>query len=205
MKKIQSLSLSLLQQQIADLPFDVLIRRIHSSSQKNISRSLEAHFLGQRLHENYGGNGAPFHLKTITPYNIAKEVEKVSKTKTEEEVSSVLVSSSELREILSQRLLLDVQQSRSRLKLNLDDLSLILANAIRHRFSFELTNTTLILFIEALNNAKGVENSSRQVEALSRVMEVCCDELDQCNTITWDAVANLVVTVEQRWSLFTKS
>ncbi|ORC91505.1 uncharacterized protein TM35_000051010, partial [Trypanosoma theileri] len=36
-------------------------------------------------------------------------------------------------------------------------------------------------------------------------MEVCCDELDQCNAITWDAVANLVVTVEQRWSMFTKS
>ncbi|KAH9598375.1 hypothetical protein LSM04_004586 [Trypanosoma melophagium] len=207
MKNIQPLSLSLLQQQIAALPFDVLIRRIHSSSQKNKSRSLEAHFLGQRPHENNDGKGVPFHLRDTTSYNCAKKVEKVTKTKTEAKakVSSALVSSSELREVLSQRLLLDVQQSRSRLRLNLDDLSLILANAIRHGFSFELTNTTLALFIEALNNAKGVENFSRQVEALSRVMEVCCDELDRCNTITWDSVANLVVTVEQRWSLFTKS
>ncbi|PBJ77916.1 hypothetical protein BCY84_05320 [Trypanosoma cruzi cruzi] len=190
-------SLLALQQHIASLPFDVLIRRIHSSSQGNPARSLEAHFIGARSHLARGKGQGFAELPQVSGERLASTSSQNAET--------MVVSSLQLRELLSERLLQDVQQPRTRLQLNVDDLSLVLANAVRHKFSFRLTNTTLRRFTETLNGAWGKDAASQQIEALSRVMEACCDGLEGNDLMTWDDLANLVAMVEQRWSLFTKS
>ncbi|ESL06369.1 hypothetical protein TRSC58_05959, partial [Trypanosoma rangeli SC58] len=197
-KAVPPPSLAALREHIDSLPFDVLLRRIHSSSQRNPARSLEAHFIGVRFGPAHGkrqGQAEPSRTcgETLPPASPGTAE------------SAVAASSLHLRELLSERLLQDVRQPRARLQLNLDDISLILANAVRHKFSFQLTRATLQLFTDALNGAKGKDAASQQIEALSRVMEACCGELGDCALLTWDDLASLVAMVEQRWSLFTQS
>ncbi|RNE97827.1 hypothetical protein TraAM80_09120 [Trypanosoma rangeli] len=198
MKAVPPPSLAALREHIDSLPFDVLLRRIHSSSQRNPARSLEAHFIGVRFCQAHGKR-----QQQAEPSRTCGETLAPALLGTAESV--VAASSSQLRELLSERLLQDVRQPRARLQLNLGDLSLILANAVRHKFSFQLTHATLRLLTDALNGAKGKDTASQQIEALSRVMEACCGELGGCALLTWDDLASLVAMVEQRWSLFTKS
>ncbi|RNF03098.1 uncharacterized protein Tco025E_08252 [Trypanosoma conorhini] len=188
-----------LQEHIASLPFDVLIRRIHSSSRRNPARSLEAHFVGVLACPAPGA--CQGQAEVPRPCGGTRAVAVAPG----EAARAAAVSSPQLRELLSQRLLQDVRQPRARLQLSLDDLSLILANAVRHKFSPQLTRTTLRLFTDALNGVRGRDAASQQIEALSRVMEACCDELGGDALMTWDDLAGLVAMVEQRWALFTKS
>ncbi|CBH13424.1 hypothetical protein, conserved [Trypanosoma brucei gambiense DAL972] len=174
----------LLQRHISALPFDVLIRRIHSSALTNPSRSLEAHFLGS--------HSPPDRCEVVATRAVSATTSSAART--------AGATATELRSLLSQRLLLDIRRYQASNQLDLDDLSLVLANAIRHRLSPELAAITLQYFADALSATGAANQEPRRIEALSRIMEACCDaELTEWTPMTWDCLATIVALIEQRW------
>nr|CCD13986.1 unnamed protein product [Trypanosoma congolense IL3000] len=183
----------ILQRQIAALPFDVLIRRLHSSSLTNPSRSLEAHFLGVN---GFAKPDTQERASLLTQTDPAKSVA----------AADIDTTASELRAVLSHRLLIDVQQQHKQLRLDIDDLSLVLANAVRHRLSPRLVQAALGALKATLGQVASAGQVARQVEALSRVMEAYCDIEDEKDIpVTWNELADILTLAEERWLHFTQT
>lgn len=197
------------QDHIDGLALDVILRRMQSSSLVNKARSLEAHFALQPA-KLADGDTTPGSACS----NASVPVTRRASQQQDEDVPA-------LRDILSNRLLADVERSSLGGQSTVDDLSLVAANAIRHRLSPQLKTRALQHLAEVVHNQRGAarrtvfprhspDGTLREVEALTRVMEACVDVEDAfpgsgAHCLDLDEWAAVTSAVEERWESFLSS